>query len=172
MAEERSRQKALLTPSLSQTVGIAPLYSVGTGVVLGFFGGPVAAGLIMAINARRLGRLAQDAWLYAVVFVVSGVIFVLLVDHPELFVIELGDAGQPRNMRRFLFSGLGLLTMGLLYVKYRTYYRAMTMSGLESPSPWKTGLAVLVIALALQFALVFVVGFARYFWTYLVDGHA
>ena len=167
MAKEGSYRESLLTPSLSPATGIAPLYSVGTGVVLGFFGGPVAAGMIMAINARRLGRLARDAWLFAVIFVLSGVFLVAVFDHPELFVVELEDA-EPRNVRRFFLSGLGLLTTGLFYLKYRTYYRGMAVSGQESPSPWKTGIAVFVIAIVLQFAFLFVVMYARFFWSSLV----
>ena len=167
MAKEGSYRECLLTPSLSPATGIAPLYSVGTGVVLGFLGGPFAAGLIMAINARRLGRLARDAWLFAVVFAVSGALLLFLFDHPELFTIEQ-EGGRPLRTRTFAKSGLGLLTMGLLYVRYRTYYRAMAMSGVDSPSPWKTGIAVLVIAIALQFAFLFVVLYARSLWSSLV----
>lgn len=163
MSEENSRVAGLLKPSLSQQTAISPLYSVGTGFVLGFFGGPVAAGLIMAINARRLGRLARDAWLFAIIFVLSGVFLLAVFYHPELFVVEL-EGGEPRNTRRIVLSGLGLLTTGLFYLKYRTYYRGMTMSGLESPSPWKMGFAVFAIALVLQIAFLIVAGYARFFW--------
>ena len=167
MSEEGGRLAGLLKPSLSPDTAISPLYSVGTGFVLGFFGGPVAAGMIMAINARRLGRLARDAWLFALIFVLSGVFLFAVFDHPELFVVELED-GEPRNVRRVFLSGLGLLTAGLFYLKYRTYYRGMAMSGLESPSPWKTGFAVLAIAIALQFVFLFVVSYARLFWGSIV----
>lgn len=169
MNDEGNRSAGLLTPSLSPATGIAPLYSIGTGYLLGVFGGPIAAGLIMAINARRLGRLAQDAWMFAMIFVLSGVVLLVAFDHPDLFTIEW-EGAEPRDARRLLLSGLGLLTTGLFHLKYRTYYRGMAMSGLESPTPWKTGIAVLVIAIALQFAFLFALSYARLFWSSLVAG--
>ncbi len=152
-------EAGLLKPSLSPETAIAPLYSVGTGYVLGFLGGPIAAGIIMAINARRLGRLAQDAWIFVLVFVLSSVLLFTAFKVPGMFMFELGD-GEPRSVARLAMAGAGILTMGLLYLKYQTHYRAMALSGMESPSPWKMGIAVLVIAIAIQFAVVFVLEYA------------
>lgn len=164
MSEEGGRSGGLLKPSLSPETAIAPLYSAGTGYVLGVFGGPIAAGIVMAVNARRLGRLAQDAWIFVAVFVLSGVLLFAAFKAPELFTIELRN-GEPRNVARLVMAGTGILTTGLLYLKYQTYYRAMALSGVESPSPWKMGIAVLAIAIAGQFALVFVLEYAYLAWT-------
>ena len=44
--------------------------------------------------------------------------------------------------------------MGLLYLKYRRYYRAMLLSGIDSPSPWKMGICVFIGSSFLNFALI------------------
>ena len=151
MAEQDADAKDLLQPSLSGDDGVAPLYSVGTGYILAL-AGPLAVGIIMAINAHRLGRLFKDAWLFLMVFAFATALPFVLVHNPSLFQVEVN--GDEMSFRRILVIGTGLATMGLLYLKYRRYYRAMMLSGIDSPSPWKMGIIVFVGSLYLNSALV------------------
>lgn len=142
----------LLKPSLAGEFPAKPLYSVGTGVVVAALGGPAAVLVLMTINARRMGRLAQDAWVFVCLGVATAVLVFALVNDPALFANVLGVEVSNR-LNRSVISIAGLLTMGLLYLRYRTRYRAMRMSGIDSPSPWKVGIGSLLAGWALQWLL-------------------
>ena len=142
----------LLKPSLSDEFAVKPLYSVGTGVVLGALGGPAAVLVLMMINARRMGRLAYDAWVFLLLGLGTGVLSFALVNDPALFTNPLGVEASNR-FNRSVISIAGLLTMGLLYLRYRKHYRAMQMLAIDSPSPWKIGIASLFAGWGLQWLL-------------------
>lgn len=142
----------LLKPSLADEFAAKPLYSVGTGVVVGAFGGPAAVLVLMMINARRMGRLAQDAWVFVLLGLGTGILIFALVNDPALFANPLGLEASNR-LNRSVISIAGLLTMGLLYLRYRKHYRAMQMLAIDSPSPWKVGIGSLFAGWGLQWLL-------------------
>ena len=151
MAERDADVADLLKPSLSGGIPVAPLYSVGVGYVLSLVG-PFAVGTIMAINAHRLGRLAKDAWIFVIVFAVATALPLAFVLDPSLFQIDLN--GDEVSFRWALTIGTGLAIMGLLYLRYRRYYRVMMLSGIDSPSPWKMGICVFIGSYYLNSALI------------------
>ena len=151
MTERDADTAGLLQPSLSGGDPVAPLYSVGVGYILSL-AGPLAVGTIMAINAHRLGRLARDAWIFVIVFAVAVALPAAFVHDPSLFEIDVN--GDETSFRRVVVIGTGMAIMGLLYLKYRRYYRAMMLSGVDSPSPWKMGICVFIGSLYLNSALV------------------
>lgn len=59
---ETSFNRDLLTPSLGGVPIRQAPYSARTGFLTSFFGGPVSAVAIAALNAYRLGRVRVDFW--------------------------------------------------------------------------------------------------------------
>ena len=116
------------------------------------FSGPLAVGALMAINSKRLGRLRRDAWIYAAITVATVLLTFAIVNFPDFFTVEY-SSGRPRSVARFAIRGAGVLTFALVYCYFRPHYRAMTLSGLDSPSPWKIGTLVFVLGMVVQMAL-------------------
>ena len=118
--------------------------------------GPVAVGTIMAINAKRLGRLGRDAWIFVTIAVATVILMFVIVNSPDLFTIEDQREGS-RTVGRYALHGAGLLILALVYLRYRPYYRAMAVSGLDSPPPWKIGTLVFVLGGAAQFVVLILI---------------
>ena len=155
MANQEPRRQDLLTPTLAPDSAVAPLYSVGCAFVMAL-SGPVAVGTIMAINAKRLGRLGRDAWIFVTIAVATVILMFVIVNSPDLFTIEDQREGS-RTVGRYALHGAGLLILALVYLRYRPYYRAMTVSGLDSPPPWKIGTLVFVLGGAAQFVVLILI---------------
>lgn len=150
----------LLQPSLSQAAS-APFFSARATFFVAFFGGPFAACLIHALNARTMGRLRQDAFPLALAMIAA--VAVLLVSilgvqgHLEWFPQVLTG----RQGARFAIRFLGLAVWGAFYLLHRPLHRAAQLNDSPHRSPWIAGIGCvfaaamlhLVIGVILQWSL-------------------
>jgi hypothetical protein len=148
-----ARRAALLTPSLASDARergapTVELYSARACFLIAFFGGGLAALVMGWINARRLGRLGKDAW----VFVVLGIAFIAL---QASFADAINRAsaqsfqwlGLPLEQRdaRHISRAAGLLMWGALYARHRPFYRAMAIADVAPKKPWVVGIAIVLL---------------------------
>ena len=137
----------LLQPTLADDAGKAPaIHSATTGYLAAFIGGPIGGAVIALENARRLRRLAADAWLGGVA--VGATLALAWWEQRggglQWLVEHLGPGG-PRVGGR----ALGLAYFALAYYVHRRYNRNMAFYGIQAPSGWVIGfLAAGVGALA------------------------
>ncbi len=124
----------LLQPSIA---AVRPLYSSTVLAMTAFFGGMIAASLVFAINAQRLGRLGRDLWL--VVIGCAG----------ALWLLELppGDGAQ-----RFLLRVVALAFAGVLWLNHRQAMRSQALWRAPAKHGFWVGLAAVAIALAVSVA--------------------
>ena len=147
---EAPRVAELLQPSLGAKSATA-IYSVRASFFVAFFGGPFAIIFFSMINARRLGRLKDDAWVYALAALVTiatlalGVYLVGIGAFPEI-----GD-NDARRWVRYGHRVVALLIFGALYLRHRPFYRAAEML-VDAPSPWLVGIGCVVASGVMQFA--------------------
>jgi hypothetical protein len=132
----------LLQPTLSgDSGGATAIYSATTGYMAAFFGGPLGGAFIALENARRLGRLASDAWIGGVALV-STILLAWWEQRAgglDWLTAQFGDGAA-----RFGIRLLGLAFFVLAYTVHRKYYRNMAFYGVPSPSGWGIGLAAVV----------------------------
>ncbi len=132
----------LLQPSLGSDAGPATaLYSVRTGYLSAFFGGPVAAALVALVNAHRLKRLRTD-WPVAALAVLASL---------ALAWWEFRAGGRPwlearlgRGGSIYAVRGAGLAVFGLVYLMHRMHYRSMAVMGVKGPSGWVLGIGAIL----------------------------
>ena len=156
MSDENARIEGLLEPTLESETSPTSIYSTQACFFVAFLGGPFAILLFSALNSRRLGRLARDAWIY----VLGGIgvsIFVILMAQtvaagapPE----ALGWIGEGRRGLSNASRLLALVLFGIVFLMHRPFHRAARLSGDDPPSPWLPGLAATVIGAALSVAFV------------------
>jgi len=132
----------LMQPSLSGVEGPATsIYSMQTGYLAAFFGGPLGGATIALLNAHRLKRLGSDWPLgLAALGVTFGLLWWQLRSGGEAWLIgHLGHGGPGLAIRI-----VGLAFYGIVYAVHRQYYRNMALLGLEAPSGWIPGIAAIV----------------------------
>jgi hypothetical protein len=155
MSHARSEIESLLEPSLGS--GAGTIYSLRACFFVAFLGGPLAILLFSALNSRRLGRLARDAWVYALGGLVTVAFLVALAPvavegTPPEWLGWIGGDGKRglRNASRLL----ALLLFGGLYLLHRPFHRAARLRGLDAPSPWVPGIAATLAGGAVTVGLV------------------
>lgn len=155
-------QDELLKPSLATGTAGVPIYSAQAMFFTAFFGGPLAAVFLSALNSRRLARLPRDLpWYLLGALLGLGVMWVAFAS-PETF--QLGAAGESstdaRRGARYVSRALALLLWAGYYWLHRPEYRAMTMMDVKPPSPWVPAIASIIAALAISVAVTLGLAFA------------
>lgn len=137
----------LLRPSLSEdgaaAVRRAP-YSLQVGFLSAFFGGPLAAAAMVALNAWRLERLRRDAaWLLAVAVAAFG--FYVVVQRSALFAEGLQALSQWAGPRALVYVErlFALALFGIGALLYRREQRSADLFGLARPNGWIAGIALI-----------------------------
>ncbi|HSW04989.1 hypothetical protein [Aquabacterium sp.] len=137
----------LLQPSLQRQGLVRAPYSQSAGFMCAFFGGPPAALLMAGLNAYRLGRWPQDLrWLLPATLLWLGFEFWLLRSASGAVAVDAVAAWlgprAPELMRRALALACFAATALLLH---RREHRMADLMGLDRPSGWGPGLAVIVV---------------------------
>lgn len=136
----------LLEPSLDDAGAgsRATIYSSAVGYVSAFFGGPVGAGVVATVNARRLDRLRKDWWILPLALLVTLAYVAWLVRGGGIDWLEQ-NLGGGKSMPKTV---LGIAMFALTHRVHRTYYRNMEVLGLDPPSGWKLGLLAILAGVA------------------------
>ena len=144
----------LLRPSLAGAAVARAPYSVRTTFLTAFFGGPLAAIAITAINSVRLQRWARD--LVPLAALAAGYIALILglawTDWGRNVQDSLDTLAGPRTII-YLHRLIGLALFGLGYAMHRKEQRSADFMGLRRPNGWVAGLAC--IGGSILFLLVF-----------------
>ena len=146
--ENMIQDSELLRPSLTADVDSPqPVYSVRTGFLSSFFGGPVAGATIALLNSQRLRRLKMD-WPIAVLALGSSALLQWSVIRHWWRWLDgaLGDSSSG-----YVYQLLSLAFSGVVYAIHRPYYRSMMLLGLKAPNGTVVGLAAIAFGIAVQF---------------------
>lgn len=148
----------LFAPALAGVSKPPAIYSTQATFFTSFIGGPIAAGLFAALNARHARRLPRDAPVL-VAAVVGGLLIVLLA----LWVRLAPPPGFPEELRsarmlRFAARFAGIVTWAVLYLRHRTLHRATDLAGVPARSAWAAALVCIALGAASQFGLVLLIG--------------
>jgi hypothetical protein len=127
----------LLRPSLTAEHSSAPIYSVRTGFLASFFGGPIGGAIVALLNARRLGRLKLDWPVALLALGVSVGLSWSLAAHKWQWL----DGSLKPGSGRYLQDLAGLAFYGVIYALHRPYYRSMALLGLDPPNGLRVGIA-------------------------------
>lgn len=134
----------LLQPSLSGARPRLAPYSSQAGFLVSFFGGPLAACALGALNAQRIGQMPRDLpWLAAVALLYVGLQW--WVGQTALGQQALADligalgSGAESLANKFL----GLLVFGLVSLLQRSEQKAATLMGLDRPNGLWLGLVLI-----------------------------
>lgn len=138
----------LLRPSLTADVDPRrPIYSVRTGFLSSFFGGPVAGASIALLNSQRLRRLKTDWPIAVLALVSSGLLQWSIARHGWRWLNGLmGDSSS-----NYVYQLLSLAFSGVVYAIHRPYYRSMMLLGLKAPNGTVVGVAAIAFGIAVQF---------------------
>jgi len=140
----------LLRPSLTaEHSSEAAIYSVRTGFLVSFFGGPIAGGMIALLNARRLRRLKTDWPIGLLAVAVSVGLSWSLAAHQWQWL----DGALGRGSGRYLQDLAGLGFYGVVYSLHRPYYRSMELLGLEAPNGLRVGIAAAALGYLAEVSL-------------------
>lgn len=132
------QDRELLRPSLTaEHSSVSSIYSVRTGFLASFFGGPIGGAIVALLNARRLGRLKADWPVALLALSISAGLSWSLVAHKWQWL----DASLGRGSGRYLQDLAGLAFYGVVYTLHRTYYRSMELLGLDPPDGLRVGIA-------------------------------
>jgi hypothetical protein len=145
----------LLRPSLSDPARLAAApYSLQAGFFSAFFGGPLASALMLAVNARHLGRLPRDAgWVAVIAAAYIGWLY-FAYQTPTGLAFQSALAGVLGSRAMALAErvlALAAFLVGLLL--HRREQRSADLFGLKRPNGWVGGLALIAIGFVLTFAL-------------------
>lgn len=142
-----SRRPDLLRPTVSEPAQVARApYSLQTGFLSAFFGGPFAAALMLGVNAWRLKRLPRDA-AWVVLIAVAFVAWVAFTSRTEpglalqATLVELVG----RNAMSIAARLLALLACIGAALLHRREQRSTDLFGLKRPNGWAVGIALIVI---------------------------
>lgn len=140
----------LLQPTLSGSARLAAApYSHATGVWSAFFGGPLAAATMIALNAWRVGRLRRDAvWVVLLIGAYLAWTFFLYAtptgtELRATLTDWLGPRG-PAYCDRFI----ALMTFAGGMLLHRAEQRSADLFGLKRPNGWIVGVALIVGGIA------------------------
>ncbi len=140
----------LLRPSLNADQSpAAAIYSVRTGFLTAFFGGPIAGASIALINSYRLRRLAVDWPIGLLAVAICGSIGWLATHGGWPWLDTLLGHGSISYVTRIT----NLAFFGVVYAFHRTYYRSMSVLGICAPSGLAVGIGAIVFGLAVNAAL-------------------
>ena len=133
----------LLRPSLAHSAPRLSPYSLQALFLTSFFGGPLAALGMLALNARRLGRLRRDVpWLVVALLAYVLLEAVLALSPAGRGFIAQADAWLGRRAIEYLVRALALAVFALGLVMHRREHKAAELMGLTRPSPWLPALAL------------------------------
>jgi hypothetical protein len=107
-----------------------------------FFGGPLAATYLGAVNARRLGVSGRHVALILAAGAAALIAMVLVT------VLVLADAST--GAQRITFSIAGVAVWGVIQLVQRRPFRVFLLRGGEPASLWAVGIAVTVGSILLQ----------------------
>jgi len=146
----------LLRPSLSDPTAIANApYSQQTSALVAFFGGPFAMALLLAVDAKRMGRLRKDA-IWAVLIAASFVCWLLFAFKTPAglslltqVVHEFGRRGPVIIERLIALAGFGL---GMWL--HRKQQRSANLFGLRRPNGLVMGIGLIALGYLLSAAAV------------------
>lgn len=149
----------LLRPSLGDTTIAKAPYSVQTAFLTSFFGGPLAAIAIVAINSVRLQRLLRDLAPLTIALTAYSVFMLALAgtEWGMAFRATMKEFAGERAVS-YLHRVIALVLFGLGYVLHRKEQRSADLMGLDRPNGWIAGLACIVGSFVLLFALDAIVG--------------
>lgn len=143
----------LLRPSLGDADAARAPYSVRTTFLTAFFGGPLAALAIIALNSVRLRRWLPDLPVLGVVLV-GFIALVLALDRTDwggsFRAYLYGMAGQRALTYFFRLIALGFFGMG--YALHRKEQRSADLVGMARPNGWIAGIACGIGGLVVQVA--------------------
>jgi hypothetical protein len=141
----------LLRPSLEGSAVAKAPYSTRTTFLTAFFGGPLAAIAITALNSVRLQRVMRDlAPLGAALVAYVGFMLVLtFTDWGTSFLAAITEIAGPRGTAYF-DRLIALALFGLGYMLHRREQRSSDLMDLTRPNGWIAGLACIALAIALM----------------------
>ncbi|HEX8612624.1 MAG TPA: hypothetical protein VF800_15160 [Telluria sp.] len=144
-------RESLLTPSLSPSAApAANLYSVQSGFLVAFFGGPFAIILYSALNSWKLKRpLEALAYLGALALSAAFLIAVTTGNLSLAWLARLigNSAGE------VAWRALSMTLFCLFYLMHSKQHRSAALFGAKTPSPWIPGIACAVLAHGLTLAI-------------------
>jgi hypothetical protein len=128
----------LLRPSLTaEHSSASAIYSVRTGFLASFFGGPIGGACVALLNARSLGRLKVDWPVALLALSVSVGLSWSSAAHKWQWL----DSSLGHGSGRYLQELAGLAFYGVIYTLHRPYYRSMQLLGLDPPNGLRVGIA-------------------------------
>lgn len=144
----------LLTPTITQTpASVKPPWRVDSLLYPAFFGGPLAAALLGAINAGRLGVTGRKLAL----IVTAGVAAFAAV----MIAVPILQA-ERTGLQRITVAAGGLVVWGVTQAMLRRPFRAFSLRGGEPASLWGPGIAATIgLGFAQYVLLALVVAVAR-----------
>ncbi|QEY16371.1 hypothetical protein D0C16_10495 [Cellvibrio sp. KY-GH-1] len=150
--------EALLQPSLNKRTPTGTLYSAGSHVIVGFFGGPLAMVLFSMWGAHKIHQLGNKLYLYlgclALALITYGVLFWLLMHGwPEILNLR-SSSGKSADLISTLFA-VGLC--GLMYLALKDYFRVGELVADGAPSPWVAGACAVFFGYVLNKALFIII---------------
>jgi hypothetical protein len=140
---ERSNHD-LLQASLNQSQPRKAPYSGQAGFLVSFFGGPLAACILGALSAQRIGRLQRDLpWLAAAMLAHLGLTWwALQTALGQQAMTALHDI-LGSSTGSLVHKLQGLLVFGLFSLLHRREQRAATLMGLDRPNGTWVGLGLI-----------------------------
>lgn len=144
-------RESLLTPSLTPSAApAAQLYSVQSGFLVAFFGGPLAIILYSALNSWKLRRpLEALAYLAALVLCVGVLVAIVTGLLPLGWLADIiGNSAA-----EVLWRALSIALFGAFYLMHRKQHRSAALFGAKPPSPWIPAIACAVLAYGMKIAL-------------------
>ncbi len=144
----------LLQPSLDDgAVATAP-YSIRTTFLTAFFGGPLAAIAIVALNTLRLRRVWLDLAPLGLVLA-AFLAFMLALQWTE-WGANLGAYLNVKDDARpivFVSRAIAIAIFGLGYALHRKEQRSADLMGLRRPNGWIAGIACIAGGILLSVTL-------------------
>lgn len=140
----------LLRPSLSGPAAVAAApYTSQACFFSAFFGGPFAAAMMLALNARRLGRLQRDAfWVLFVAAAYALWLYFVYATPTGRLVYDQLHAWLGARAISVADRLLALLAFGLGALLHRGEQRSADLFGLKRPNGWLGGIVLIVAGIA------------------------
>lgn len=156
--EVNEEARELLQPTLSTQVDVGRIYSARASYVTSFLGGPPAAIAVGVLNARRLGRVSKDAWLFIACAAVYLAVMAVVGLRMETGTSSILVAGQhiPARIVRIALQALGLAVFALIYQRHRAYHVAREMAATRGPNAWVMGIGCTLFGWLVTWVLVMV----------------